>query len=307
MSRQFDYVMTGKVRLLLFWTGRDDVGGGYIRFVSDSVSDFEGVDLKMGSDPSKAPRRINRWGAATEVRRRLDRHPGRTVGAFFGFMKASRNETLESAQAELDDEGRTARYVFRASINRLESDASSSGYLLFHSDRDFDLNELDEARELVLARIHTAEEDLKMEDLLLGDDACSPPVGFLLALKDLTEALLSKATVPEPVCYVHNAKPYLLAVREQSDERDFEAVFSRHDGKEVTHRYHDVSKVRFETRSKDGEGRTSFRIWIGRSGPLRGVPIRIEYQPNWWFRVILNLDRESTPSASLDPGFFSVR
>src|SRR5450432_461762 len=29
--RQFDYVMTVRVRLLFFWVGKDDVGGGYIR------------------------------------------------------------------------------------------------------------------------------------------------------------------------------------------------------------------------------------------------------------------------------------
>src|SRR5689334_6199660 len=28
---QFDYIMTARVRLLLFWAGADDVGGGYIR------------------------------------------------------------------------------------------------------------------------------------------------------------------------------------------------------------------------------------------------------------------------------------
>src|SRR5882724_3996691 len=28
---QFDYVMTARVRLLFFWTGKDDVGGGFIR------------------------------------------------------------------------------------------------------------------------------------------------------------------------------------------------------------------------------------------------------------------------------------
>src|SRR5258708_13399795 len=31
VDAQFDYIMTARVRFLLFWAGKDDVGGGYIR------------------------------------------------------------------------------------------------------------------------------------------------------------------------------------------------------------------------------------------------------------------------------------
>src|SRR5215510_7291249 len=37
-TAEYHYVMTGRVRLLLFWRGADDVGGGYIRR-SVSLSD----------------------------------------------------------------------------------------------------------------------------------------------------------------------------------------------------------------------------------------------------------------------------
>jgi hypothetical protein len=32
-----------------------------------------------------------------------------------------------------------------------------------------------------------------------------------------------------------------------------------------------------------------FSIVTGRQGNLRGVPVQIRYQPNWWFQVVLNL------------------
>ena len=60
--------MTARVRLLFFWAGKDDVGGGYIRRgVSKDDPRQELLQVLFGSDPAKAPRAINRWGAGTEV------------------------------------------------------------------------------------------------------------------------------------------------------------------------------------------------------------------------------------------------
>ena len=65
---QYDYLMTARVRLLIFWAGKDDVGGGYIRRgVSSEDPRLEFIQVLFGSDPAKAPRAINRWGAGTEV------------------------------------------------------------------------------------------------------------------------------------------------------------------------------------------------------------------------------------------------
>ena len=35
--------------------------------------------------------------------------------------------------------------------------------------------------------------------------------------------------------------------------------------------------------------RVNFTISMGTQGALRGVPVQIRYQPNWWFQVVLNL------------------
>src|SRR6202171_5208166 len=79
VDAQFDYTMTARVRLLLFWVGKDDVGGGYIRrgtLPLDPASDV--IELLIGSDPAKAPRAITRWGAASEI---VPRPSGSTGGA----------------------------------------------------------------------------------------------------------------------------------------------------------------------------------------------------------------------------------
>src|SRR5580704_6717096 len=86
-AAQYDYIMTARVRLLLFWVGKDDVGGGYIRrgtLPLDPASDV--IELLIGSDPAKAPRAINRWGAASEiVRRPSGSSRSAESSAFFGF------------------------------------------------------------------------------------------------------------------------------------------------------------------------------------------------------------------------------
>ena len=48
----------------------------------------EPLRVLFGSDPSKAPRRINRWGAATEITRYQSAgNEGVAHSAFWGFMK----------------------------------------------------------------------------------------------------------------------------------------------------------------------------------------------------------------------------
>src|SRR5215467_699376 len=53
----YEYVMTARVRLLVFWAGKDDVGGGYIRrgFAAEDRRQ-ELIEVLFGSDPAKAPR-----------------------------------------------------------------------------------------------------------------------------------------------------------------------------------------------------------------------------------------------------------
>src|SRR5215472_8507270 len=44
------------------------------------------------------------------------------------------------------------------------------------------------------------------------------------------------------------------------------------------------------------EEENAISLVLGTSGSLRGIPVQIRYQPNWWFQVILNLCPEPSPS-----------
>jgi hypothetical protein len=123
---EYDYFMTARVRLLLFWAGKDDVGGGYIRrgvSMDDPRMDF--IQVLFGSDPQKAPRAINRWGAGTEVswhNEPVGSTPSEnvTTSAFFGFMKSSQGKSVGEMQSELAREKEQGEHAFTGILSRVE-------------------------------------------------------------------------------------------------------------------------------------------------------------------------------------------
>ncbi len=72
------YTVNAKVRLMpLVWIGRDNIGGARITRRHDA-SGRRTFELLVGSDPDRAPRRINRWGF---IRESLNEDGGETLGA----------------------------------------------------------------------------------------------------------------------------------------------------------------------------------------------------------------------------------
>src|SRR3954454_21573339 len=59
------YVMSGKVRPLLFWIGKDDIGLARIVWRRGEGGGV-GYEFLVGTDPAKAPRALNRWGYIAE-------------------------------------------------------------------------------------------------------------------------------------------------------------------------------------------------------------------------------------------------
>src|SRR5579871_3736560 len=59
------YAVSGRVRLLLFWTGLREVGDARITWTG-ATSGQRGFELLIGTDPDRAPRRLNRWGYEAE-------------------------------------------------------------------------------------------------------------------------------------------------------------------------------------------------------------------------------------------------
>src|SRR3954469_6023522 len=64
VTKEHTYRMAGRVRALLLWIGREDVGSGVIRW--RGTGDDHAYELLIGSDPAKAPAKLNKWGFLAE-------------------------------------------------------------------------------------------------------------------------------------------------------------------------------------------------------------------------------------------------
>jgi hypothetical protein len=53
--------------------------------------------------------------------------------------------------------------------------------------------------------------------------------------------------------------------------------------------YKDMLQADFVSVHQATSKRVYFTIVLGTQGALRGVPVQIRYQPNFWFQVVLNL------------------
>ena len=257
------YRMLAKVRPLLFWIARDNVGGARIRWRSDSDGG-QGFELLIGSDPGRAPRRINRWGyIAEEVRA--------SQSSTLGVMKQSIEESIEEAEAQVrrEADGMHAFKVIRATS---ENGKATSGVSTLNTEDDFTYRDVDS----LLANLDTAsiETSVRIVELPAGTRP-----GFLIALADLIHQPDLKS-----VPYVYNGRFHQLS------RRGTISVSSRVNGRDVT----TLRSARFETENPATRVRTAFDITYGTSGDLAGVPVHILYQPKWWFQVELFLEDKAT-------------
>ena len=270
------YRMLAKVRPLLFWISRDDVGGARISWRGDGNGSF-GLDLLIGSDPLRAPRKINRWGYISE---QVSGSEARVIGV----MKQSNEQSVKEAEAQLDKDGQGG-FVYRAIQGTASANQASAGVTTVRVERDLTFRDIDPLLTLVGAAAPNGE-----RRSVALPNGTRP--GFLVALRDLVKQSVDFYGGPSrpggtfrpsrtPTQYVYYGVFYELTMK--SSELLKTATI---DGKT----YSNLARGEFEIKnSSDGET-TRFQLTYGTSGPLAGVPVHAVYQPRWWFEVQLFLD-----------------
>ncbi|HEX6976010.1 MAG TPA: hypothetical protein VF147_16500 [Vicinamibacterales bacterium] len=253
------YVMSGAVRPLLFWIKRDDIG--LARIVWRRGPDgSRGYELLVGTEPTRAPGGINRWGFISEAALGSD-------GALLALMTGSQQTSFDNEAAAAAKRGGE----FQAAITRVQGGIA----------------------EWRLARIRTAD-TMTVHDVstVVGSVPRSGSMqqrtvtsttrpGFLMAVADMLDIAHQTAGQPLPkdrIRYVFGDQVYEMHLR------DVERVSVRYNGTETP-----VLKTSFETRTLATGAKTQFVIATGTCGDLAGVPIEIEWQPRWWLRVRLQL------------------
>ena len=291
---ELNYVMTARVRLLFFWAGKDDVGGGYIRMgVSKTDPRQELLQVLFGSDPAKAPRAINRWGAGTEVVWHKDPaiHPAKTddvtASAFFGFMKSSKGKSISEMQEELRKEKNGGEHQFTGILSRVESGRAISLVVPLASSEDYNLHQYAEAEPIMLEKLSTSDSPPRTLDSPPG---CPRAGEFLGAVSQLDDAAIEGVKAPRSLCYVYDAQVDVLTLERLEPVRKLDVKVNSAKGGTLTQNSYDqLLQADFVSANQVTGRRVYFTIVLGTQGALRGVPVQIRYQPNFWFQVVLNL------------------
>ncbi|RPH62646.1 MAG: hypothetical protein EHM89_05235 [Acidobacteria bacterium] len=277
--REGSYVVNAKVRpLLLFWIGRDNVGEARLTWREDSGG-RRTFEFLIGSDPARAPRRINRWGFIVE-----ELNDGNAE--VLGVMKQSNEETLEEAEAQI------ARLdvvsTFKAARTTITGSRAVSGVMTVHAPAHLTYREIDE----LLALLPAEPPRVRTLELPSGTQK-----GFLVAMDSLIGASVgpcrttSGAGDVPTVPYLYNQTLYDLSLL----SCDFEPEL-----RTKTDTFADVVDGRFQIRNRTTKYETKFRVFYGTSGELRELPVRAVFRPRWWMEVELVLDRSAGGAADTE-------
>jgi hypothetical protein len=277
---QHRYRMAAKIRPLLFWIGRDNVGEARLIW-RRGPADAQGFEMLIGSDPDRAPRRINRWGYIAEE----------TIGSracVVGVMKQSDEESIEEAKSRLAKEAQDGRHVFKAIRGVSGLDEAHAGVTTVKVTRDLTFRDLE-----VVLNAASAESPTNAPKSVRLPAETRP--GFLVALAELIHTSVEahrSAAAPRasrsagPLTYVYNGDFHDLTLRRWDLIREW-----RVGSRSVAN----VVRAEFEWRNRKTGEESQFELTYGTDGPFAEIPLHASYQPRWWFQVDLVLD---------DPGTF---
>ncbi len=266
------YTMKVSVRPLLFWMSWNNVGGGRIAWTQEAGG-VAGLELLIGSDPNRAPRRINRWGYVAE-------HSSGSSADLIGLMSQSDEQSVDEANAGTKATGTT--HAFKAIRSRLNGAEAQSTVIPMFVAEDFTYKDVD----VLLGRIPETGAPIRQMEVPAGADK-----GFLFAVKAMLHDSVEKYRQSgylgkdrsSPRQYIYNASLFTLSMV-SSTFRAKELVNGRN--------YTGVIESQFEALNTKTGKTGRFRISYGTDGAISEVPVRIVYQPRWWFQAELLLTED---------------
>jgi hypothetical protein len=253
------YSIAARVRpLLVFWIGRSGVGDAIVtRRLSPGEATYS---LLIGSNPDRAPRRINRWGYIKEEIRGAE-------ARLVGLMTESDEDSIEQAETNLKKQahGDHPFKIIRATVN---GEQAHSVVTSIGAPDDYTFRQLQTVLDLALRESPEG----KPRTIRL------PPgtrPGFLAALADAMH------TSTGPIVYVYHSRIYELRQAEARTIQDLRIAGASY-GRAIAADF-------IITSTHDGE-RTRFSMTYGTEGRFAQVPLTVSYRPRWWMEVNLTLD-----------------
>ncbi len=267
-GQRHHYTIGAKVRPLLFWVGKDDVGDAVITRKRESTA--ASYALLIGTDPERTPRNINRWGYLAE-----DVRDGEAT--IVGLMTESNEESVDQAEKNLRAEGDRTFNVIRGSVadgeaRSVVTQVAAPGTLT--------LRQVDTVLKLA------AEKGVEGKPRVVRLPSGGHP-GFLSALADLLHDQAAnvrstgKLHASEPATFVYHGKLYQLRAthgRLIGTARVGERTYDHLIGSE------------FQIKNLASGDVSDFSMTYATDGPFAELPISVTYQPRWWMEIHLTLD-----------------
>jgi hypothetical protein len=273
------YKMAGRVRPLLFWIGRDDVGIAEI--VWRGAEGAVAYELLIGTDAAKAPRGINRWGYLLE-----DSRPSGT--RVLGVMTTSEETTISDVTSRPAGAQPVGR--FKGLDARIEGGVSRSASETIETERDFTVRD----KTIIVDRIEERLKQASQRELPVPDGVRS---GFLLAVAELVNDTIAARRTGESalrglkgrtIAYVYGRRLYDLTLTGVASVR---APAGGPPGGVHVH-------ADFGTLNRTAGTRTTFELEYAADGPHAGVPTLIRHRPRWWLEAVLTLEPGTAPTGA---------
>lgn len=270
------YTLTASIKPIIGWISRDGVGGGRISLMEKQGE--KQIQLLIGSDPDRAPWHINRWGYISE-------NVANASTELIGIMTRSDEDSIAKASDAVHADSET--YPFKAIRSRSDEKKIQSSTYLLNLSENFTYKDVDTVIDLV-----------PKTDLSIRRMEITPGVdpGFLHSVKEMIHETIAeyqqsghvKSKFLKPRQYIYNATLFQLSLK---SSKILEKVNINGCS------YSNLIESRFETRNKETGKTTKFTVIYGTEGPLNGIPVKIVYQPRWWFKaeLLMMTDKDKQP------------
>ena len=266
VTRQHVYRMAGRVRIFLLWVTREDVGVGIITW--RQAAGKKAYELLIGSDPAKAPGRLNRWGYLVE-------ETSGSEASIVGLISQDREDRLSDVTKTSARHAATRPFdTIRGRVGRADAHARVG---TLYAPSALTLHEAPAMLKLVL--------DDRSKPIRQLQRPAGVRAGFLTAVTELISESIAGARSPQPspvrrIQYVHGDQLYELRLLESSRLARYQLGARTFDN---------VIRGKFETAAATRRSGTRFELIYGAEGAFAGVPIWVSYQPKWWLEVELFL------------------
>ena len=254
------YTIVGRVRLLLFWTGHDGLGGA--RMVRRRDAHGTTLMFLVGSDPDRAPRRVNQWSYVREEIREADA---------FVFALGSVNDANAAPAAAA---GAASGQSFSVSCAAMDAASVTNRQTTIHAPQ---------ATYWMFDRLIGAAERANGWNERRMPRPSGAAAGLLSAMQHVMRAARDgpRSLKLAPTTYVYQDAVYDLSIRHvewlgrtKVGSRTFERLI----------------RTDFLVRNRTTSEISRFGVTFSPEPGGPGLPVQIFYQPNFWLRIELRLD-----------------